>query len=99
MKKAAAQPTTKPASGNDHFGLGSLALDFLDTTWRIAVPVVIFAVLGIVADRHFGTKPWLTLLGMVVGFGFAGLLLKKQLQAAMISDRREDSAKGREDNK
>jgi F0F1-type ATP synthase assembly protein I len=99
MKKAAAQSTTKPASGNDHFGLGSLALDFLDTTWRIAVPVVIFAVLGIVADKQFGSKPWLTLLGMVIGFVFAGLLLKKQLQAAMANDNREDSSKDQKDNK
>ncbi len=91
MKKAAAQSTTKSASGNDHFDLGSLALDFLDTTWRIAVPVVIFAVLGIVADKQFGTKPWLTLIGMVIGFGLAGLLLKKQLQAAMASDTSKDN--------
>lgn len=91
MKKAAAQSTTKSASGNDHFSLGTLALDFLDTTWRIAVPVVIFAVLGIVADKQFGTKPWLTLLGMIVGFGFAGLLLKKQLQTAMANDADKDN--------
>ncbi|HEX8762907.1 MAG TPA: AtpZ/AtpI family protein [Candidatus Saccharimonadales bacterium] len=87
MKKAAAHPTTKSTSGNDRFSLGSLALDFLDTTWRIAVPVVIFAVLGIVADKRFGSMPWLTLLGMVIGFIFAGMLLKKQLEAANKQDK------------
>jgi hypothetical protein len=79
MKKAAAHPTqTTPP---DPFTLGSLGLQFLDTTWRIAVPVVLFAVLGIVGDRHFGTKPWLTLAGMVFGFVIAGILLKNQIAA------------------
>lgn len=79
MKKAAAHPTqpTPP----DPFTLGSLGLQFLDTTWRIAVPVVLFAVGGIICDRHFGTKPWVTLAGMVLGFVIAGFLLKSQIAA------------------
>ena len=62
-------------------GVGIIAVTFLDTTWRIAVPVILFAALGIWADRSFGSKPWLTLLAVVVGFVFAGLLLKRQLDA------------------
>jgi F0F1-type ATP synthase assembly protein I len=81
MKKAAAQPTTKSPSGtSDHFSLGSLAFDFLDTSWRIAVPVVLFASIGIFADIKLGSKPWLTLLGTIIGFVFAGVLLKEQLK-------------------
>lgn len=88
MKKAAAHPTTKSPSGNsdDHFSLGSLATDFLDTAWRIAVPVIIFAGLGIFADIQLGSKPWLTLAGTVVGFIFAGLLIKRQLGAVAGED-------------
>ena len=80
MKKAAA-PTTPTASGKQVFTVGALGLELLDTTWRIAVPVLLFAAGGIAADLHFGTKPWLTLSMVVVGFVFAGILVKKQIDA------------------
>ncbi len=88
MKKAAAHPTTHTTDGDIGFGLGALALDFLDTTWRIAVPVVLFAGTGIFADIHLHTKPWITLLGLVVGFAAAGVLVKRQLAAV---SKREDA--------
>ncbi len=53
--------------------------ELVDTTWRMTTPVVLFAGLGIIADRTVGSKPWLTLLGVFVGFGFAALLVKRQL--------------------
>jgi len=81
MKQAAANPTTKTPSGDPQLGVGSVALTFLDTTWRIATPVILFTVLGIVGDRHFGSKPWLTLLSVLIGFLFAALLVKRQIQA------------------
>lgn len=81
MKHTAAVTTTKPTSGNDSLTLGRLTLDFLNTAWRIAAPVALLAVLGIFADRAFDSAPWLTMLGMVLGFGAAGLLVKKQLAA------------------
>lgn len=88
MKKAADHPTTKSVSGNDHFSLSTLGLDFLDTTWRISIPVVLFAGGGIFTDRKLDSAPWLTLLGTLIGFGVAGYLLKKQLQAVV---EREDT--------
>ena len=63
-------------------------MQFLDTTWRMVVPVVSVALLGIFADRAFETKPWLTLLGLVVGFVIAGWLVKLQLDAVL---KEEDS--------
>ena len=88
MKKAAAHPTTKSPSGDiDHFSLGSLAADFLSTAWRIAVPVVLFAGLGIFIDIKVGSKPWLTLLGTVIGLVLAGALVKKQLSAVIGEDK------------
>ncbi len=80
MNKAA-DSTTKTPRDNDSLSLGAIALDLLDTAWRIAMPVLLFAVGGLLCDRHFGTKPWLTILGMIVGFGAAGLLVKNQLAA------------------
>lgn len=79
MKKVAALPTTKSVSGNDHFSLSTLAIDLMDTTWRIAVPVLVFAGAGIFIDRKVGSSPWITLAGMVIGFIAAGALLKQQL--------------------
>jgi F0F1-type ATP synthase assembly protein I len=92
MKKAADHPTTSNAHGDADFGIGTMALDFLDTTWRIAVPVVLFAGLGIFGDTTLHTKPWLTLLGTLLGFGFAGLLLRKQLIAVKSDDNKKDKA-------
>jgi F0F1-type ATP synthase assembly protein I len=53
--------------------------ELAETTWRIALPVVIFAVIGIIGDLHFRTRPWLTLSSVVVGFIIAGILVKRQI--------------------
>jgi F0F1-type ATP synthase assembly protein I len=95
MKKAADHPTTSNAHGDADLGIATIALDFLDTTWRITVPVVLFAGIGIFVDIKAHTKPWLTLLGLVIGFAFAGLLLKKQLAAVAGRDKKEQD---KEDN-
>lgn len=81
MKKAAAHPTTKSPRDDNPFAIGVVIGDLLDTTWRIAVPVVLFAVLGIALDKRLGSKPWLTLGLTVVGFVLAALLIKRQLNA------------------
>jgi len=90
MKQAAATPTTKSRHDDDTATVITvLARTFLDTTWRIATPVILFTVLGIVGDRHFGTKPWLTLLSVIIGFVFAVLLIKRQLAAVeRLEDRK-----------
>lgn len=53
--------------------------EIVDTTWRMAVPVVLFAFLGIFADIKLDTKPWFTLLGVIIGFAFAVVLIKQQI--------------------
>lgn len=88
MKKAAAHPTTKSPRDENPLALGVVVGDLFDTTWRIAVPVVLFAVLGIMADRQFESKPWLTLLSTVIGFVMAALLIKRQLEAVAGRDKR-----------
>ncbi|HEY5668296.1 MAG TPA: AtpZ/AtpI family protein [Candidatus Saccharimonadales bacterium] len=89
MNKAADHTTTKSPRGKDQYSLSTLALDLLDTTWRIAIPVVLFAGAGIFLDRKIHAAPWFTLTGAVLGFVIAGLLLRQQLHAVM----REESKK------
>lgn len=81
MTKKAAHKTTHSTSGQDSLGVGGVALAFLDTTWRIATPVILFTLLGIAVDVHAGTKPWVTLIAVVIGFVVAVLLVKKQIEA------------------
>jgi hypothetical protein len=78
MTKKAAEPTTPNSPlGDKPFTIATLGLDLLDTTWRIVVPVIAFAALGIFADIQLGSKPWMTLTGVAIGFVIAGLLIKK----------------------
>jgi F0F1-type ATP synthase assembly protein I len=86
MKQAAEAPTTKSRGNDADMAVGILALTFLDTTWRIATPVILFTVLGIIADRKLGSKPWITLLCVVIGFAFAILLVKRQLAAVQKAE-------------
>jgi len=86
MKQAADSPTTKPRSNEADQAIGILALTFLDTTWRMAVPAVLCTILGIVADRYLGTKPWLTLPSVIVGFALSILLVKRQLNAVQKAE-------------
>jgi len=79
MNKAA-DSTTKPSKPEPSV-LGTILLDLVDTAWRIATPVLLFAGIGIFIDKKIGSAPWITLLGVVIGFVGAGLLVKKQLSA------------------
>ena len=54
--------------------------ELADTTWRMTVPVVLFAGLGIAADKTLGSQPWLTLVGLITGFGIAAWLILRQLR-------------------
>jgi F0F1-type ATP synthase assembly protein I len=90
MKQAAATPTTKSVDADAPMAVGILAMTFLDTTWRMATPVILCTIVGIMVDRRFGTKPWVTLPSVVVGFGLSVLLVKRQLAAVQ---RAEDKKK------
>ena len=89
MKQAAAAKTTHTVIGEPSLGFGGVALAFLDTTWRIATPVILCTLAGIYADLHLHTKPFLTLLAVVLGFGMAALLVKRQIEAVEAVQKRE----------
>jgi hypothetical protein len=56
--------------------LGTIA----DTTWRMFVPTITFILLGFWADESWGTQPWLTIAGIIVGTAITSLLIKRQLE-------------------
>jgi F0F1-type ATP synthase assembly protein I len=51
-----------------------LIVSMADTTWRMLVPA------GLWADLKWGTKPWLTLVGLLVGLSLSVLLVRAQLR-------------------
>ncbi len=65
----------------------NIGRELLDTTWRMTIPVLLFAGIGIFMDIALHSKPWLTLLGAVIGFGFAAELVKRQIARSEDADR------------
>jgi F0F1-type ATP synthase assembly protein I len=59
----------------------SMVRAMADTTWRMFFPPVVLVPAGIWADLKWNTKPWLTLLGLVIGFSFSILLVRQQMRA------------------
>lgn len=80
MKKTAAHSATSLNNTKNTQTLNPLQLgrSYLDTGWRIVVPVIVATFFGAVLDASVGSKPWLTLVGLVIGFMVAGLLVKQQ---------------------
>lgn len=58
----------------------TLLVTLADTTWRIAVPTVVLALAGLKLDLVCHTALWFTLTGTIIGFGFAALLVRRQLK-------------------
>lgn len=73
-------PEVKPAAASND-SLVVLLVTLADTTWRMIVPTLGLAIVGLWADLRFGTGPWLTIVGTVTGLAFAVLLVKRQLEA------------------
>jgi uncharacterized membrane protein len=51
-----------------------------DTTWRMFIPIIGLTLLGVWADRSWHTKPWMTVIGIIVGTVIAAELVKRQLR-------------------
>jgi F0F1-type ATP synthase assembly protein I len=79
MKKAAAHTTTLAREQHLTSSPVHPKLMIWETAWRIVTPVLVFTLAGIWADGHFDTKPWLALLGLMVGSVVAGVLVRRQI--------------------
>jgi F0F1-type ATP synthase assembly protein I len=74
------QQQLRPQRRNPNSNLAIIAT-LADTSWRIALPTLTLAGLGITGDLKLATRPWLTIAGTVLGFGLAALLVRQQLRS------------------
>jgi F0F1-type ATP synthase assembly protein I len=58
----------------------SLVAFALDMGFVIALPLVVAAFLGKWLDSHFGTKPWLTLAGIIIAVIITAIWMTKKLR-------------------
>ena len=69
-------PDSAGKEKNSPFGL-------VDVAWNmgfsIAVPIVVLALLGRFADKHFGTSPFLLLLGVALSIFISVFLVWKKM--------------------
>ena len=54
--------------------------DIGGTTWRMFIPTIGMTIAGVYLDNQLGTKPWLTIVGIVLGTLLAGIMVRNQLQ-------------------
>ncbi len=71
--------TPSDSSGRDKDTTIVMLQTIGDTTWRMFVPSVGFTLLGVWLDGRFGTKPWLMVVGIIIGAIGAFLLVAKQI--------------------
>jgi len=72
----ASSPAQSPITGT------VLALQLLDTSWRIALPIVVLSIIGVRLDQHFHTRPVLTIGSMLLALIISVTLVYKQIAAA-----------------
>ena len=51
-----------------------------DTTWRMFIPIIGLTLAGVWVDRTFGTKPIMTIIGIIVGILIATYLVRLQFK-------------------
>ena len=54
--------------------------DIGGTTWRLFIPTIGMTIAGVYLDNQIDTKPWLTIVGIVLGTILAAMLVRNQLQ-------------------
>jgi F0F1-type ATP synthase assembly protein I len=74
------EPGTPPEQGNDTMKdlPGAMALMTMGTS--VAIIIAVFVVLGIWADRAWGTAPWGLLIGIALGTVAAVVSVVKQVR-------------------
>lgn len=65
---------------------GLLFATLADTTWRLFVPTVGLTLLGVWLDQRAATRPWLMIVGIIIGTLLAVALVRRQMQATSTGD-------------
>lgn len=80
MKKTAAHSATSINKTNNSqtIATAQLGQSYLSTGFRIVVPVILMVFVGAIGDSILRTKPWMTLIGLVIGFMLASIFVKRQ---------------------
>lgn len=80
MKKTAAHSATSINKTNSSQTLSTAQLgqNYLATGFRIFIPVILMVFVGAIGDSILRTKPWMTLIGLVIGFMLASIFVKRQ---------------------
>lgn len=60
----------------------TVGLQFADTTWRVAIPILGLCFIGIKLDKHYHSAPLFVLIGLFISIILATVLVYKQLKSA-----------------
>ncbi len=86
MNKAADTSTTRGKSGQkptkDPLDGWVIAMQFVDTGLRVALPILVLCYIGIRLDKHSHTSPLFTLIGLFSALAISTLLIYKQIKSA-----------------
>ncbi|MBI5466123.1 MAG: AtpZ/AtpI family protein [Candidatus Kerfeldbacteria bacterium] len=63
-----------------------------DLGYTIAIPLVVLALLGRLADRYLNTSPWLLLTGVLLSIVVSSWLIIKKTKYIMAGSERESAA-------
>jgi F0F1-type ATP synthase assembly protein I len=82
MSKAAARKTTTSDKNvnSDNLSGWTIAIQLMDTSWRVAVPILAFSYIGIQLDKHLHTRPLYSILGLFLALALATFLVYKQIK-------------------
>lgn len=71
-------PKLKPKPTDE--AIWPLMAAMAETTGRMVAPAIVAVGGGLWLDIHWGTRPWLTLLGAALGLAAGGWLVRRQLR-------------------
>lgn len=89
MNKVADKTSTPHSGQQASLNATTMFLMIADTTARLFVPTIGGTILGLWADHTWGTKPWMTITGVVFGAVIAFLLVNAQLRSIKMADKKE----------
>lgn len=87
MSNAAKTTSIKKGESNTNLSAAKdisgkfIALQFLDTGWRVALPILLMSYIGIKIDSQNGTMPLYSLIGFFTSLVIATFLVYRQITA------------------